>query len=525
MAAESPPAAPPGGLLSALVFTSGMSVMAVEMTGLRLLAPYFGTSLLVTTVLIGSMMTFLSVGYWLGGRWGDRHPRLRRLCATTAVAAVLILLLPFIAQPILRAASAILRPLVEGGELADPAIAVASVAGGLLGTLALMALPVTLMGTVSPWAVRLAVYRLDQAGRSAGRLYALSTVGSIVGSFLPALVLIPLLGVRRTFLSIGTALLLVSSLGLLSRGRTAVVTGAAAALALLPTGTVRPMEGLVWEGESLYHFIQVVQEPYGDCPDAYHLYLNEGIGVHSVRCPDPSKEIRGFWTYMATAPLWMQQVRPDPQVLMLGLAGGTVAREFLQAFPEAEVVGVEIDRQVVEVGKRWLDDDDPRIHPVIMDGRVYLQSTDRHFDVILMDAYRQPHIPFHLVTREFFEEVATHLNPGGVVAVNVASVRGVSRSLAAMIYATMRQVFPQVTWVSASQSNDELFATAEPMDPQLVATRLEQGYRTAAYDRIRRPFRKRIRGEVPGWEQARVLTDDQAPVELAWDVMTLQYAD
>ena len=515
----------PPALLPVLVFTSGMSVMAVEMTGLRLLAPYFGTSLIVTTVLIGSMMAFLSLGYWLGGRWGDRHPTLRRLSATTAVAAGFILALPLISQPILRGASAVLRPLVQGEELSNPAVAVASLVGGLLGTLALLAAPVTLMGTVSPWAVRLAVDRVEDAGKAAGRLYALSTFGSIIGSFMPALVLVPVLGVRRTFLAIGAILLVVSSLGLFSRGRAAVVGLAAAALFLIPSGSVRPMEGTVYEGESIYHFIQVVQEPYGDCPDAWHLYLNEGVGVHSVKCPDPTKEIRGVWTYMATAPLWMEEVHPDPDVLIVGLAGGTIARQFLDAFPQSRVVGVEIDGEVVEVGKRFLDNDDPRIQPVVMDGRIYIQSTEKRFDVVLMDAYRQPYIPFHLVTVEFFREVSDHLEDGGVLAVNVASIRGVSRGLAAMIYHTMKEVFDEVVWVEATQSNDVIFAMKRPTDPYLAATRLEEGFRTTAYDRIRTRYRKKVKGPVPGWEDARVLTDDQAPVEMAWDLAALSYAN
>ncbi|MCB9778218.1 MAG: fused MFS/spermidine synthase [Alphaproteobacteria bacterium] len=524
--AAHPPPSAPSRLLPVLVFTSGMSVMAVEMTGLRLLAPYFGTSLIVTTILIGSMMAFLSLGYWLGGRWGDKHPNMRRLCSTTAVAAVFILLTPLLSQPILRGASAVLRPLVQGENLDSPAVAIFSLVGGLLGTLALLAVPVTLMGTVSPWAVRLAVYRVEDAGKASGRLYALSTFGSILGSFLPALVLIPVLGVRRTFLAVGATLLAVSVVGLAGKAKGAVVGGAVALLMLIPAGSVRPMEGLVYESESIYHFIQVVQEPYGKCPNAYHLYLNEGVGVHSVKCPDPDYEIRGVWTYMAAAPLWMETAKKDPDVLIVGLAGGTIARQFLEAFPESKVVGVEIDGDVVEVGRQFLDNDDPRIQPVVLDGRIYLDHTDKKFDVILMDAYRQPYIPFHLVTVEFFEQVNDRLNDGGVLAVNVASIRGVSQSLAQMIYRTMKEVFPEVIWVDATQSNDVIYAMKRPTDHYLAADRLEKDpdFRTQAYKRIRGVYRKKTMGEVPGWEQARVLTDDQAPVEMAWDLAALDYA-
>lgn len=514
----------PTRALQLLVFTSGLAVMAVEMTGLRLLAPYFGTSLLVTTALIGTLMTFLAVGYSLGGRLSDRHPSLVALSRVTTVAAVLVLAIPFIAQPMLRAASAVMRPLLDGSALAEPGVAFAALIGGMLGTLALLAAPVTLMGMVSPWAVRLAVQDVRTAGAAAGRLYALSTVGSIVGSFLPALVLVPLFGVRNTFLVVGTGFLAVSALAWIGGWRAALLPTGAAMLLLLPQGMVRPMEGLLYETESLYHFIQVVQEPFGKCPEAAHLYLNEGVGVHSVRCLTEDQETTGYWSYLAAAPLWLDDPEALREVLIIGLAGGTSARHLLGAFPEAHIDGVEIDGEVVRVGEEWFDDGDPRITPHIMDGRVFLRATDRRYDLVMIDAYRQPYIPFHLVTREFFEQVREHMADDAVLAVNVAGVRGVSRELTAMIYATMRQVFPTVVLVDASRSNDVIVATTreKPMDAalrHLALTRPSEGLR-----RIRRGLPDKIVGPVEGWEQARVLTDDQAPVEMAWDLMALAWA-
>ena len=203
--------------LGQLVFVAGLTVMAVEMAGLRLLAPFFGTSLLVTTLLIGSMMAFLALGYTLGGRHGDHHPSLRALGMVTGLAAVWVLLIPAIASPLLTASAALVRPLLGGPSIDETRIALAMITGGLLGVLALFSVPVTLLGMVSPWAVRLAVTSVERSGRTAGRLYALSTTGSILGSFLPVLVLLPLLGVRRTFLAVG-GLLLLSSLLAASQG-------------------------------------------------------------------------------------------------------------------------------------------------------------------------------------------------------------------------------------------------------------------------------------------------------------------
>jgi predicted membrane-bound spermidine synthase len=256
--------------------------------------------------------------------------------------------------------------------------------------------------------------------------------------------------------------------------------------------------------------------------------LNEGIGIHSVKCPAAElHDIRGYWNYVAAAPLWLDDPHRAFDVLIVGLAGGTVARQLLEGFPDASIDGVEIDGKVIEIGKQLFDDADPRVHPIVMDGRVYLQLTDAAYDVVVIDAYRQPYIPFHLVTREFFELVRAHLRDDGVVAVNVASVRGVSKRLAAMIYRTLRETFPTVVLVNATASNDVIFATTKPKSPDMFADAIEAlplfGDQTGLA-RIKDQVRQKIRGEVDGWSSARVLTDDQAPVEMAWDLMTLQYA-
>jgi predicted membrane-bound spermidine synthase len=508
-------------LLRVLVFISGASVMAVELTALRLLAPFFGTSLLVTTILIGSMMGFLSLGYFLGGKYADQHPTLPALCKVTGAASILVILIPFMGQPILRMAAAVMRPLLQGETLAEPTVALATLIGGILGVLMLFAIPVTLMGMTSPWAVRLAVSSVDDAGKAAGRLYALSTFGSILGSFLPALVLVPLLGTRNTFVVAGVTLLTVSALGLFG-GK-----GAAAAVAFLiafvPQTTLRPMDGLVMETESNYHFIQVVVEPYGKCKEANHLYLNEGIGIHSVKCLDPNVETRGTWAYLAAAPLWREQPESVDEVLIIGLAGGTIARQLLESWPMAHIDGVEIDGEVVAVGREYFDNDDDRISPFVMDGRIFLQATDRKYDIILVDAYRQPYIPFHLTTTEFWQEVDEHLTEDGVVAINVASVKGVDDGLLQMIYATMKQTFPTITKVEVTSSNDILFAVRTEKDPYTMADNLPKMPRATGLDQLRPVLRRKTSASVPGWRDAKVLTDDKAPVEMAWDLQALEF--
>ena len=526
--------------LSILVFISGLSVMAVEMTGLRLLAPYFGTSLIVTTVLIGSMMGFLSLGYSLGGKYGDRNPTLKALSKITMIASGCVLLIPLIGRPILKTAASTLQPLLTGKSLAEPEIALATIVAGMVGTLILFAIPVTLMGMVSPWAIRLSVSEIESSGKAAGKLYALSTFGSILGSFMPAIVLIPLLGVRQTFFFVGFLLMIPSIWGMFSSKLTPIPVALFALSFLLPSLTIRQSEGIpvIHESESLYHFIQVTNEPYGKCKEAHHLNLNEGVAVHSVKCLDDSIPLTQYWAALTTSPLFIDNMEDFDNALIIGLAGGTVAGLMLKFYPDIQVDGVEIDGDVIEVGKKYFENNHPNINPIVMDGRIYLQMTEKKYDIIQIDAYRQPYIPFHLVTEEFFQEVYDHLEDDGVLAINVASVRGLSTDLTAMIYRTIREVFPWAIRIKATRSNEVIIATkkpelndidfstlTKPAKSPRVKNALRRLQKTEDYktNKYFQSYIHRLHLDVPNWEEATLLTDDYAPVEMAWDLMTLEF--
>src|SRR5690348_4140481 len=235
-------------MLRAVVFVSGMSSLAAEMCASRLLEPYFGTSLFVWANIIGLILIYLSVGYYLGGRIADRHPSHRYLYTLTAVAAMILLVIPFIARPILRLALFAFADYSIGAFL-----------GSLLGTILLFAIPVTLLGCVSPFAIRLAVQKVEGAGNVAGSLYAISTVGSIVGTFLSVLVMIPSLGTARTLMLFALALLVISIVGI---GQKRFLVGAlvGAGLIAIPPGPIKPEPGMIAERESPYNYIQVIQQ-------------------------------------------------------------------------------------------------------------------------------------------------------------------------------------------------------------------------------------------------------------------------
>ncbi|MDQ4082732.1 MAG: fused MFS/spermidine synthase, partial [Actinomycetota bacterium] len=432
-----------GARLHAVVFMAGTGTLATEIAASRLLAPYFGSSTIVWANIIGLILVYLSVGYWLGGKLADRRPEPRLLGAIVAVAAVVIAATPFVARPILDLA-------IEGLD----AVAVGAVVGSFFAALALFAVPVTLLGAVSPFAIRLALADVEEAGTVAGRLYALSTVGSILGTFLSALVAIPLVGTQRTMLA--SAALLVLAAALLLGLRWQLLTIFVAALAFVPAGTIKATPGLVHEGESSYQYIQVVERDDG----SRVLRLNEGVAVHSLWRRD-SVLTGGVWdTFLLLPPL---VGRPVERMLVIGNAGGTVARAYGELYPDVRIDGVEIDPEVSEAGRRYLGlGENPNLTVIEADGRPYLELTDERYDVIVVDAYHQPYIPFYLATKEFFALTRERLEPGGVVALNVAGVPGDER-LPTAIGTSVLAAFPQAWRWRPLRFNELLLAFDRPV--------------------------------------------------------------
>ena len=485
--------------LGALVFGAGIGALATEITASRLLAPYFGSSTIVWANLIGIVLAALALGYWVGGRVADRRPRPSLLGFVVLVAGVCIATIPFVAEPFLDLT-------VEGLDQAS----VGAVAGSFVAVLLLCAPPVVLLGMVSPFAIRLAVETVETAGAVAGRLYALSTAGSLVGVFLPALVLIPAIGTQRTFLVVA-ALLAVSSCFLLG-ARYLVVAALLAALVALPPGAVKPEAGLLYEETSFHQYIQVVERPDG----RRLLHLNEGIAVHSVWRED-AVLTGGVWdAFLAVPPLLG---RPLERAAVLGNAGGTTARAMGVYYPDAEIDGVELDPAVSRVGSRFFGmDDNPRLTIHDADARPYLRSTDRRYDLIVVDAYHQPYVPFYLATREFFALVRERLRPGGIVALNVATVPDDDRLVDA-IGGTLAVELPQVVRWPALRFNTVVLGLVDPLERAEIDRRLRSGPADLA------PLRELLaRDLAPVEPAAGPWTDDRAPVEWLTDRIIVSYA-
>jgi spermidine synthase len=444
------------------------------------------------------ILVYLSLGYWLGGKLADRRPEPRLLGWIVVAAALFIAVTPFVARPILDVA-------LEGLD----AVNVGAVVGSFFAALALFAVPVTLLGVVSPFAIRLALADVGEAGTVAGRLYALSTVGSILGTFLSAIVTIPLLGTQRTML--GSAALLVLAAGLLLGTRWQVLTVGFASLLFVPAGTIKASEGLLHESESAYQYVQVVEREDG----SRALRLNEGVAVHSV-WHRGSVLTGGVWdTFLLVPPL---VDRPVERMLVIGNAGGTVARAYGELYPSVRIDGVEIDPEVSEAGRRYLGlGDSANLRVIDADGRPYLQLTDERYDLIVVDAYHQPYIPFYLATEEFFELARERLRPGGVVALNVAAVPGDER-LSEAIGSTLLAAFPQVWRWKPLRFNELVLAFDRPVSRAEIETRV--GDAPPEVGPLLPLFRRDLEAVRATVEP---LTDDRAPVEWLTDRMIIDF--
>jgi spermidine synthase len=331
-----------------------------------------------------------------------------------------------------------------------------------------------------------------------------------VGTFLPALVLIPAIGTQRTFLVVA-AVLAASSCFLLG-ARYLVVTAVLAVLLLVPPGAIKGEQGLIHEETSTYQYIAVVERPDG----RRLLHLNEGVAVHSLWRPD-SVLTGGVWdAFLALPPLLG---RPLERVAILGNAAGTTARALGVYYPEADIDGVELDPAVSRVGLRYFGmGENPRLTVHDVDARPFLRSTDQQYDLIVVDAYRQPYVPFYLATREFFRLVSDHLTPGGIVALNVAAVPDDKRLVRA-VGGTLAADLPQVLEWPALRFNTIVLGLSEPLSRSELQRRLASGPPDLAS--LRRLLAHDARPIEPS---DRPWTDDRAPVEWLTDRMIVAYA-
>jgi len=497
------------------VFFAGCASLAVEMSASRLLGNYYGSSNLVWAIIIGLILIYLSVGYTIGGKWADRSPEYRTFFTILAWASLLIGLVPLAARPILRTASQAFDNMQVGVMI-----------GAFISVLALFSLPVTLLGTASPFAVRLALQEKENAGKVAGKIYTLSTLGSFLGTFLPVLLLIPAIGTYRTFVAISAGLMLVTFFCLaMTAGFKPVLKLAWMPLVLaLATfiglrGFDKQAEGIIYEGESAYNYIQVQE-----INDYRMLRLNEGQGIHSIYHPTRDN-FNGSWEqvlvapYFNTAPISPEEVS---EIALLGLAAGTSAREAYQVYPQATIDGFEIDPEIVSVGYDLFHMDVPSLNVYIEDARWGLSHTDARYDIISIDAYKPPYIPWHLTTQEFFKQTYDHLSDNGALVINVARILD-NRRLVDSLYTTIHAVYPSVYIVDIPDTlNSMIFATRQPTQADnLIDNYIALSENSDTPNLLLSTLETAVLNIQPEPLDGTLFTDDKAPVEWITNAMIM----
>ncbi|MCL5428334.1 MAG: fused MFS/spermidine synthase [Chloroflexi bacterium] len=503
--------------LSFAVFSAGMTTLAVELTASRLLGNVFGTSNLVWASIIGLILIYLTVGYFIGGRWADRSPRFSTFYliilwgAFTAGAAALV------ARPVLRAAAD-----------AFDQLQLAVLAGSFVSVLVLFIVPVTLLGTVSPFAIRLALSDKQHAGRVSGRLYAISTLGSFIGTFLPVLVFIPLVGSTFTFLIFSGFLMAVALIGLgQSEGWRAAARWLwlplllAIFAAIWAGGAFKASAGQIYEAESAYNYIQVLE-----LNGTRYLRLNEGQGVHSVYNPT-QLDFRGTWEQFLAAPFFNAPpfaFDEIERIAVIGLAGGTSARQATEVFGDVPIDGYELDPKIIEVGREYFGMTMPNLNAIAQDGRWGLEHSDQLYDLIEIDAYRPPYIPPQLTTVEFFELTRAHLTDEGVLAINVGRTEQ-DRALVDALAVTLQQAFPSVHVMDVPNSfNSIVYATVQPTSFDNLQANYELLVEVeAVHPLLLASIERTLANQRETPNEGLLLTDERAPVEWIVNNMVLNF--
>ena len=483
-------------------FFAGMAVMAVELGASRLLAPYFSSSQIVWTIIIGTIMIAMALGNIYGGRSADKNPNPDKLYFRIIVAAIWIAAIPVVGKYIILGISGILIIAVSNNFL---------IIAAFLACMIIFVFPLFLLGTVTPSLVKYTVNSLDDSGRTVGTLGAFNTIGSIIGTFLPTFVTIPAVGTSVTFLIFSGVLLLLALLYFISKKTKKTACGVAVGLFLLCTilghsGSFAFWEtNLAYEGESIYNYLQVKEDA-----DSVVLSTNVLFGVQSITKKDDS--LTGmYYDYAMAAPLMAGITEKDAaDMLILGMGTGTYARQCLRYFDDLGIEGVEIDQKITDLADEYFDlPEDVKV--TTYDGRAYLGAVDKKYDVIMVDAYQDITIPFQMSSVEFFTMVKEHLNENGVMVVNMNMHSNQEGNINEYLSDTIATVFDQVYTVDVNGStNRELFAS---MNGNAIDTF------TKSAQTLKDPelgsLMAQIQGSLLAYEKGNyLLTDDQAAVEV-----------
>ena len=489
-------------------FFAGMSVMAVELGASRLLVPYFSSSQIVWTIIIGTIMIAMALGNIMGGRWADRDPNPDRLYGRILIAGIWIALIPVVGKYIVVGVSALLIFSINGNFL---------VAAAFVSCMLLFVFPLFLLGTVTPSLVKYSVESLDEGGRTVGYLNASNTVGSIIGTFVPTFISIPAVGTGITFLIFAGILLLLAVI-YFAAGRKRPLKAVIGVIIFLlscifghETSFAFWENNLTFEGESIYNYLQVYEDE-----SKVALSTNVLFGIQSVYRKD--KSLTGMYYDYAMAAPYMAGYdgKDDFRILILGMGTGTYATQCRRYFKNVKIEGVEIDQKITALAHEYFEFPE-NVKVTTYDGRAYLQGlsasgkSPEKYDVIMVDAYQDITIPFQMSSAEFFALVREHLKDDGVMVVNMNMRSDGEDGINEFLSDTIASVFTTVCTIDVGYSgNRELFASNNDRMPENLDIGCER-----EEDPELKQMMEIVRENLFLYKGGtHILTDDRAPVEL-----------
>lgn len=483
-------------------FFAGMSVMAVELGASRLLAPYFSSSQIVWTIIIGTIMIAMALGNIWGGRSADKSPNPDKLYMRMIIAAIWIAAIPLVGKYIILAISAALVLSINNNFL---------IWSAFLSCMIIFVFPLFLLGTVTPSLVKYTVDSLDHSGKTVGTLGAINTIGSIIGTFVPTFVTIPEVGTSITFLIFSGIILVLAMIYFIST-RSKKVTCIISIILFLFCSVLGSSDSfafweknLLYEGESVYNYLQVKEYD-----DSVTLSTNVLFGVQSIMKKDGS--LTGmYYDYALAAPVRAGiETKKNPKILVLGMGTGTYAKQCKKYFPNASIEGVEIDQKITYLASKYFQLPN-NIKVTTYDGRAYLNATNNKYDVIMVDAYQDITIPFQMSSIEFFDMVKEHLAKDGIMVVNMNMHTEKDGNINQYLSDTIANVFNMVYTVNVDgTSNRELFASQKN---EVAETFMQNTAELRNQDL--KVLMSTVADNMEIYKKGRyLLTDDKAPVEI-----------
>ena len=480
-------------------FFSGTSVMAIELGASRLLAPYFSSSQIVWTIIIGTIMIAMAIGNVVGGKMADKYQSPTRLFVWLFIAATFTMLIPLFGKFVIAGVALILATFITTNYL---------IWSALVSCLLVFVFPLLVLGMVTPHLVKFAVKDISENGKTTGIIEACNTIGSIIGTFLPTFVTIPTVGTSLTFVIFASVLYAVCLIYFIFRKKHVVKSTIITVIALLigalssNIGVAFWQSNILYEGESVYNYLRVEETD-----KSIILSTNVLFGVQSIKRKDDS--LTGmYYDYALAAPIMAGGLDKDLSICILGLGTGTYGEQCLKYYNVSDIDGVEIDGKIIELANKYFELPN-KITTYEADGRAYIDACEKKYDVIMVDAYRDITIPFQMSSIEFFNSVKSKLNDNGVMVVNLNMQSDKEGNINDYLIGTICNCFSSVYTTEAGE-NLVLFAS-NGVD---VYSELSNNIKRVPNYKLKNMMatvKNRLK-EQQG--NSYLLTDDKAPVEV-----------